>query len=134
RRHTRCYRDWSSDVCSSDLLPRKDWSRRLLRGLSVFWVFGGFLVIATGITGLPVLKNFRGALLLVIVPIIAALSTALLLWRTPHRQERSRKRRVPIAGEKSPFHSSGRGQSPVCNSNLVGKTKPADNGATTMMI
>src|SRR5207245_6920027 len=22
RRHTRCYRDWSSDVCSSDLLPR----------------------------------------------------------------------------------------------------------------
>src|SRR5207245_7740547 len=23
RRHTRCYRDWSSDVCSSDLSPRK---------------------------------------------------------------------------------------------------------------
>ena len=66
-------------------LPRKDWSRRLLRGLSVFWVFGGFLVIATGITGLPVLRNFRGSLLLVIVPIIAALSTALLLWTTPHR-------------------------------------------------
>src|SRR5207245_8159868 len=22
RRHTRCYRDWSSDVCSSDLMPR----------------------------------------------------------------------------------------------------------------
>src|SRR6266542_7003600 len=22
RRHTRCYRDWSSDVCSSDLGPR----------------------------------------------------------------------------------------------------------------
>src|SRR5207245_4698560 len=22
RRHTRCYRDWSSDVCSSDLLSR----------------------------------------------------------------------------------------------------------------
>src|SRR6266542_4025647 len=21
RRHTRCYRDWSSDVCSSDLVP-----------------------------------------------------------------------------------------------------------------
>src|SRR5690348_1088259 len=29
-------------------LPRKDWSRRLLRGISVFWVFGGFLIIATG--------------------------------------------------------------------------------------
>src|SRR5207245_5635735 len=24
RRHTRCYRDWSSDVCSSDLVP---WNR-----------------------------------------------------------------------------------------------------------
>src|SRR5207245_5607618 len=22
RRHTRCYRDWSSDVCSSDLISR----------------------------------------------------------------------------------------------------------------
>src|SRR5207245_6344291 len=24
RRHTRCYRDWSSDVCSSDLYPTVD--------------------------------------------------------------------------------------------------------------
>src|SRR5207245_6448660 len=24
RRHTRCYRDWSSDVCSSDLPPGLD--------------------------------------------------------------------------------------------------------------
>src|SRR5207245_4500785 len=24
RRHTRCYRDWSSDVCSSDLQPPGD--------------------------------------------------------------------------------------------------------------
>src|SRR5207245_1628771 len=28
RRHTRCYRDWSSDVCSSDLLRRLAQSRR----------------------------------------------------------------------------------------------------------
>src|SRR5207245_11623807 len=32
RRHTRCYRDWSSDVCSSDLggevLPRACWTRK----------------------------------------------------------------------------------------------------------
>src|SRR3989337_2204373 len=32
RRHTRCYRDWSSDVCSSDLMIRhtrcyRDWSQ-----------------------------------------------------------------------------------------------------------
>jgi hypothetical protein len=73
-------------------LPRKDWSRRLLRGISVFWVFGGFLIIATGITSLPALRNFRGSLLVVIVPIIAALSTALLLWKTPHRN-RARQRK-----------------------------------------
>src|SRR5207245_8038340 len=28
RRHTRCYRDWSSDVCSSDLSPREAASQR----------------------------------------------------------------------------------------------------------
>src|SRR5207245_8068710 len=28
RRHTRCYRDWSSDVCSSDLRNRSDAPRR----------------------------------------------------------------------------------------------------------
>src|SRR5207245_7369854 len=26
-RHTRCYRDWSSDVCSSDLMPDSELSR-----------------------------------------------------------------------------------------------------------
>src|SRR5690554_7567518 len=25
RRHTRCGRDWSSDVCSSDLMPGAEW-------------------------------------------------------------------------------------------------------------
>src|SRR5207245_7354264 len=29
RRHTRCYRDWSSDVCSSDLVSPKPQSTRL---------------------------------------------------------------------------------------------------------
>src|SRR3989442_6494125 len=28
RRHTRCGRDWSSDVCSSDLFGRRAWPRR----------------------------------------------------------------------------------------------------------
>src|SRR6266542_6850080 len=35
RRHTRCYRDWSSDVCSSDLeakRPANSTSRSFLRG------------------------------------------------------------------------------------------------------
>ena len=66
-------------------LPRKDWSRRLLRGFSVFWVFGGLLIIAEGILRLPVLENSHGSLL-VIVLVIAALGTALLLWATPHRK------------------------------------------------
>src|SRR5262245_62570904 len=35
RRHTRCLSDWSSDVCSSDLLtaPRVELHQRALRGL-----------------------------------------------------------------------------------------------------
>src|SRR5207245_8800921 len=31
-RHTRCYRDWSSDVCSSDLVPGTIEPRQLLPG------------------------------------------------------------------------------------------------------
>src|SRR5207245_8785706 len=31
RRHTRCYRDWSSDVCSSDLSSRSNERRTALR-------------------------------------------------------------------------------------------------------
>src|SRR5436305_4698756 len=31
RRHTRCGRDWSSDVCSSDLHPLPRWTRALYR-------------------------------------------------------------------------------------------------------
>src|SRR5207245_7599232 len=32
RRHTRCYRDWSSDVCSSDLFVHDDAARILRHG------------------------------------------------------------------------------------------------------
>src|SRR3989442_2509076 len=34
RRHTRCGRDWSSDVCSSDLEARADWRRVTARALA----------------------------------------------------------------------------------------------------
>src|SRR5216683_1339541 len=34
RRHTRSDRDWSSDVCSSDLLPRGKQRRRLQDGMA----------------------------------------------------------------------------------------------------
>src|SRR5256884_25416 len=33
RRHTRCSRDWSSDVCSSDLFLRDEHGKRLLAAL-----------------------------------------------------------------------------------------------------
>src|SRR6266542_5785181 len=29
RRHTRCYRDWSSDVCSSDLWATEETARKI---------------------------------------------------------------------------------------------------------
>src|SRR2546422_2011209 len=35
RRHTRCSRDWSSDVCSSDLLPRDQVDLRMADAESV---------------------------------------------------------------------------------------------------
>src|SRR5438128_3457793 len=38
RRHTRCYRDWSSDVCSSDL----SWAIRLLLGLGWPMIYAVF--------------------------------------------------------------------------------------------
>src|SRR2546429_2721542 len=38
RRHTRCSRDWSSDVCSSDLIP----TMRLLHELGLWLAEKGF--------------------------------------------------------------------------------------------
>src|SRR5207245_5535765 len=39
RRHTRCYRDWSSDVCSSDLPSELLW--QIQRFHSFLWASGG---------------------------------------------------------------------------------------------
>src|SRR6266542_561194 len=42
RRHTRCYRDWSSDVCSSDLQVLCSWSHPgRLRSEAAFAALGG---------------------------------------------------------------------------------------------
>src|SRR5207245_7067883 len=38
RRHTRCYRDWSSDVCSSDLV-----TGTIFGALTLTWVVSGWL-------------------------------------------------------------------------------------------
>src|SRR5208282_6677208 len=37
RRHTRCYRDWSSDVCSSDLERAPDPAGRIAVPATVLW-------------------------------------------------------------------------------------------------
>jgi hypothetical protein len=66
-------------------LPQKNWSRTLLRSFAVVWVFGGFLMIGSGMAGLPMLENSHGSFLLVIVVAIAALGTALLIGATPRR-------------------------------------------------
>src|SRR6266852_7348884 len=52
RRHTRCYRDWSSDVCSSDLVEpgqavKVDTSSRLI--IDVGWVVSVLALIVGGI-------------------------------------------------------------------------------------
>src|SRR5207245_7303161 len=53
RRHTRCYRDWSSDVCSSDLHDdwnisaswRRDyqakpwWPERISAAFQTYWIY-----------------------------------------------------------------------------------------------
>src|SRR5207245_5574429 len=44
RRHTRCYRDWSSDVCSSDLQQSNIWGKRVpviaVRNLTKTYILG----------------------------------------------------------------------------------------------
>src|SRR5690606_41098026 len=39
RRHTRFSRDWSSDVCSSDLVPAFDLTFSAPRSVSLAWAF-----------------------------------------------------------------------------------------------
>src|SRR2546422_25822 len=40
RRHTRCSRDWSSDVCSSDLYPGDQWHGALVRMVTACRAYG----------------------------------------------------------------------------------------------
>src|SRR5207245_2099301 len=48
RRHTRCYRDWSSDVCSSDLRERPVGGIWLTFGLALLLAVPGLLALASG--------------------------------------------------------------------------------------
>jgi hypothetical protein len=76
----RIRQDWFSQ------LPEREWSARLLRIVAVFWMFGGFLLIANGFVTLPFLDQYRGFKLLTFDLIIAAALTALLAANTPRRK------------------------------------------------
>src|SRR5256885_3993220 len=44
RRHTRLQGDWSSDVCSSDLItPQFFWSKRVRQNTTLVWVLSIFV-------------------------------------------------------------------------------------------
>src|SRR5207245_5052603 len=79
--HTRCYRDWSSDVCSSDLaafagllwLCCRVWKRDVLLWLVVLsWV-----LVYSAITGSFYVKFMR--YMLPVYPFLALMAAALLL-------------------------------------------------------
>src|SRR5207245_7163980 len=79
--HTRCYRDWSSDVCSSDLaafagllwLCWRVWKRDVLLWLVVLsWV-----LVYSALTGSFYVKFMR--YMLPVYPFLALMAAALLL-------------------------------------------------------
>src|SRR5207245_6113211 len=64
RRHTRCYRDWSSDVCSSDLEAvtvdlggTSSWCTGVLLGPQVVLTAARCAVPATYTAGAPAVKR-----------------------------------------------------------------------------
>ena len=60
-------------------LPQRGWSLRLLRAVSVFWVFGGCMVVSQGLTTLPVFQQHHGTNMLLIVVAGAVIVTAVLV-------------------------------------------------------
>jgi len=60
-------------------LPRKDWATRTLRGFSIFWMFGGILIILTGVV--PFLNKYRGVSLMVVFVGVAVAGTVIFLSR-----------------------------------------------------
>src|SRR2546422_5745368 len=65
RRHTRCSRDWSSDVCSSDLVDTRLWVTSVgpRRATGVLRVEGSNVVIDIPQPGLHNLENAAAATL-----------------------------------------------------------------------
>jgi hypothetical protein len=71
-------------------LPKRQWASTLLRCAAVFWMFGGFLLIANGLVALPFFGAYRGVKLLICVVIVAAAFAGLLAAHT-RRPERLRQ-------------------------------------------
>ncbi len=70
-------------------MPEREWASKLIRGFSVFWIFGGFLIIQNGVLGLPFVSRFKGIALIAVIVVIAGAGTALLL-RRPIRESGER--------------------------------------------
>src|SRR5207245_6211933 len=58
RRHTRCYRDWSSDVCSSDLIPRCQQRTRSAGGRGTAEALGNRDLVLLALAVLAVISNW----------------------------------------------------------------------------
>src|SRR5690606_40580700 len=93
RRHTRFSRDWSSDVCSSDL-PEK---ANELSGLMITGVFGGAVVPPIMGAMANVLGNQSGSLMV----ISAAVLYLIVLGFGIRQTSRSEERRVGKDGRSS---------------------------------
>src|SRR6266550_8686122 len=59
RRHTRCSRDWSSDVCSSDLQPELFANPVLIGAITVLVAAVGLLLAYNANNGLPFVPTYN---------------------------------------------------------------------------
>src|SRR5215475_4854105 len=68
------------------VLPQKDWARGILRGLSVFWIFGAILINLSAFARVvPFLNNHRGEPLMLVFVGAALIGTVLLVPRRKRR-------------------------------------------------
>src|SRR5439155_4229839 len=86
RRHTRWPRDWSSDVCSSDLTLSSDtvWRKTHRTGGFTFVIAGGVMITAAFVSGALVwVLLAAAAVLAVAVPVVQSY----VLWRREQHEK-----------------------------------------------
>ena len=64
-------------------LPPKLWTLKLLRGVSILWIFLGFFVKPNGLAFLDSAQKYGGAKLLVGALAVAAVATGIVVLMTP---------------------------------------------------